>query len=59
MEKIIEECPDKTPPTEMEECVNDEVDDENKRNLILKMRQNLMMKILQKLTIKSKCNNRY
>ena len=34
MKKVIEECIDYTSPVEMEECVNDEVDDENKHNLI-------------------------
>ena len=34
LKKLIEECPDDTSPVEMEDCVNDEVDDENKRNLI-------------------------
>ena len=34
MKKIIKECPDDTSPVVMDECVNDEVDHDNKRNLI-------------------------
>ena len=34
LEKLIEECPEDTSPVKMEEGVNDEVYDENRRNLI-------------------------
>ena len=34
MKKVIEELPDDTSTVEMEECVDDTVDDENKLNLI-------------------------
>ena len=34
MKKVIKELPDDTSPVVMEECVNDETDDEKKRNSI-------------------------
>ena len=34
MKKVIEECPDDTYPIATEECLNDELDDENKNNFI-------------------------
>ena len=32
LDKVIEECPDDTSPVEMQDCVNDEVYDENQKN---------------------------
>ena len=34
MKKVPEECPDDTSPIVMEECVNDELGDDNKNNVI-------------------------